>query len=201
MGYREEDGARPPPLLSEADTRLARSLKRRILLWTAISGAAVTGVLAVTAAVVLRPAHIRSLVVQGLTRHLNLDTSLEDVSISLFPTPTISGTRLELRLPHHPELPPFVTIEHFSVAAGLFSIIRKHVNTLHTDGLRIAVPPDGTRGGLPGGDEGPTADDTDAMSDVIVDHLISHDATLTFVPSKPADTPLEFALYSSRSTR
>jgi hypothetical protein len=170
-------------------------VRRRLFWWAFLPALATLAILAITSAVLLRPAHIKAMIVAGLTRHLNLDTSLDEVSLSLLPRPTITATRLVLRLPNRPDLPPFISIERLSVGADLFSVIRKHVNTVHADGLRISVPPSDDRGGLPGGSESGELDAIDTSTDIIVDHLVTHDAELTFVPRKATDTPLMFHLY------
>ena len=160
----------------------------RWLLWTAISLAAGMGVFAAATAWVLRPAHLRALVSDGLTRHLNLDASVTEISVSLFPRPRISGRGLIIRVPKRPDLPPFISIDRFHVDAGLVAVLRKHVGIVHADGLKISVPPSDSRNGLhrPGPAE-PT--------DVIVDHFVTHNAELTFVPRNPERTPLMFAIH------
>ncbi len=128
--------------------------------------------------------------VAGLTNHLDLDVSVESISVSFLPRPRITGANLTLRLPDHPELPPFIEIRRFWLDAGVFSILRKHVGTIHLDGLTIAVPPGNARRGLPGGGGG-----EGALSGVIVDHIVAHDAVLLFVPRKPGRTPLTFNIH------
>ena len=145
-------------------------------------------VLAAVTAWVLRPAHLRALVSDGLTRHLNLDATVTEISVSLVPRPRISGRGLIVRVPGRPDLPPFISIDRFHVDAGLFAVLRKHVGTVHADGVKISVPPSGSRGSLHTGD-------ADEPTGVIVDHFVTHNAELTFVPRNPARTPLMFAIH------
>ena len=70
-----------------------------------------------------------------------------------------------------------------------FSVARRHVDTLHVDGLRIQVPPGDARETLrTPGSAGLNP------SKVMVDRLITHDAELAFVPSKPEHRPHVFRI-------
>ena len=120
----------------------------RWLFWAGTSAILGIAVLAAVTAWVLRPAHLSALVSEGLTQHLNLDATVAEISVSLVPRPRISGRGLTIRVPGRPDLPPFISIDRFYVDAGLFSVLRKHVGTVHADGLKIAVPPSGSRGSL-----------------------------------------------------
>ena len=160
----------------------------RWLLWAGTSAILGIAVLAAVTAWVLRPAHLSALVSEGLTKHLNLDATVAEISVSLVPRPRISGRGLTIRVPGRPDLPPFISIDRFYVDAGLVSVLRKHVGTVHADGLKIAVPPSGSRGSLP-------TRSGDQSTGVIVDHFVTHDAELTFVRRNPERTPLMFAIH------
>jgi hypothetical protein len=173
--------------------RFPSSRVPRWLYWTTVIALLAALGLAVLAAWALRPERLTRLVSDGLTRHLNLDANVAEINISLLPKPRISGRDLTVRVPNRPDLPPFISITRFSVDAGLFAVLRKHVGTVHADGLKIAVPPSGSRGSLRGEDH---ADDgASDRPNIIVDHFITHDAELTFVPRNPDRTPLVFAIH------
>ncbi len=136
----------------------------------------------------LRPSHVKAIAERGLSEHLNLDARIEELSVNLLPRPNVTGGGLTLRVPNHPELPPFIRIERFTMNVGLFSMLRKHVDTVHADGLHIAVPPGDIKNELKQGGGG------GAMKDIIVDHFITHDAELLFVPKKSDHSPLVFTI-------
>lgn len=141
----------------------------------------------------LRPSHITALAEGELAQRLNMQVSIGEVSLHLLPRPSVEARDISLRLPNEPSLPPFVRIDHIQMNVGLLSMMRKHVATIHADGLRIAVPPEANRHELPGGQDVAGTGRT-SIADVIVDRLITHDAELRFVPAKADDTPLVFAI-------
>ena len=165
---------------------VSRLRARRIVLWTVAVGVAI--VLAFTGVTfwVLRPAWIAPRLTGILSSHLNLETTIDEVSVTLWPRPRISGAGLVMRVPGRPDLPPFIAIGHFWVDAGPLTVWKQRVGTVHLDGLKIAVPPSEVRSKLPGGDDSVGKDVT--ASKIIVDHLVTHDAELLFVPRR-ADRP------------
>ncbi|MEO8482147.1 MAG: AsmA-like C-terminal region-containing protein [Acidobacteriota bacterium] len=136
----------------------------------------------------LRPAHVRAIAEKGLAEHLNLDAQIEELHVTLLPRPNVSGGGLTLRVPNHPELPPFIRVDRFTMDVGLFSMLRRHVETVHADGLHIAVPPGDIKNELNRGGGG------GGMRDIIIDHFITHNAELLFVPKKADHPPLTFAI-------
>jgi hypothetical protein len=136
----------------------------------------------------LRPSHLKRLAEEDLAERLNLEVTVEQVSIRFLPRPEIRGTGLVLRIPERPDLPPFIAIDHFSAEIGPFSLVRKQIDTVHVGGLKIAVPPSGSRGAL-------DRDLGDGEPRVIVKHLVTHDGELKFVPRRAEDRPLIFTLH------
>jgi hypothetical protein len=179
-----------------------RLLSRRLFLWIAATSVAIVIALAAATAWMLRPASLTPRITALLTSRLNLDTTIDHVSIGVWPRPRISGSGLRMRVPGRPELPPFISIEHFWVDAGPLTLWRRRVDTVHLDGLKIAVPPSGARSQLPGagatGQAAPGAGTARPESQVIVDHLVTHDAELLFVPRRPDRPPLTFRIHEMR---
>jgi hypothetical protein len=167
------------------------SRRRRIVVWIAAASLAVLVGLALAAAWVMRPASLKRLVEQGLSSQLNLDTSVEDISVQFLPRPRVSGRALTLRVRGRPDIPPFISIRSFWVDVGLVSIMRRHVDTLHVDGLEITVPP--RQDGTPAED---AAFAGHKDHGVIVDHLVAHDAKLSFVATRPDRRPLQFHIHA-----
>jgi hypothetical protein len=140
----------------------------------------------------LRPDRLGPYLTAELSARLNLETSIDHISLTLWPRPRISGSGLRFRVPGRPELPPFIAIDRFYVDAGPFTIWKRRVGTVHIDGLKIAVPPSGSRPDLPGGAApGPPTGE----SRVIVEHLVTHDAVLLFIPRRADREPLTFKIH------
>ena len=166
-------------------------IARRIALWIAAIGIAFVLVLTAATAWMLRPSWIAPRLTGILSSHLNLETTIDEVSVTLWPRPWISGAGLVMRVPGRPDLPPFIAIGHFWVDAGPLTIWKRRVGTVHLDGLKVAVPPSDARSNLP---DGPPVQSS-LSAKVIVDHLITHDAELRFVPRRPDKLPLTFKIH------
>jgi AsmA-like protein len=172
------------------------SRKKRILIWAAAAAGIVGATIVVVASLMLRPAYLKRQLVASLSEHLNLDVNVGDISLQFVPRLSVSGTDLTLRLPNRPDLPPFISIAHFHVNVGLLSAMRKHVDTVHVGGLKIAVPPKEALNSLP-----PAApSDDEEPTKVIVDHLVAHDAELMFVPRQKGRPALTFRIYDLEVT-
>ena len=181
---------------------------RRRITWKAATLVALFVVTATFAlsAWTLRPARLKPVITDALGRHLGLDATLDRMSLTWLPRPRLNGSGLTLRVPGRPDLPPFITIETFSVDVGLFSALRKHVRTVHLDGLSIVVPPSGSRGGLPGrrdskdgADNGasaePGGDADSSRTKVIIDQLDARNTRLTLLRREPDKPPLVFDIH------
>src|SRR5262245_46666470 len=123
------------------------------------------GVILVLWLVQWRSDSLKDRIVRTLSARFNADVALGDLSISLLPRARVTGANLRLTVRDRPDLPPFIAIEHFWMDIGPFSIIRRHVNTVHVDGLTITVPPKDARRTLGGGtnDKAPAEQDDDAI--------------------------------------
>ena len=156
-------------------------MRRKILIWGVVPALGVFAALATTGFLLLRPAHLRTMVQRGLAEHLNLDVEIGEFELAFWPRPRVFGSHIAFRIPDRPGLPPIITVDHFFVDVGPMSALRKHVETLHLGGLRIVVPPPNARGDL----TGPNATE-DSRSKIIIDRIETHDAELTFAPRRPA---------------
>jgi hypothetical protein len=164
-------------------------MKKRWVKWTLGLAAAVFLALIAVFSWLVRPAHITRMAESGLAEHLKLDATIENIEVQLLPRPAVRGTGLSLRIPNRPDLPPFIAIDEFSMNIGLFSLMRKHVDTVYARGLRIAVPPGDVRDELPKREKG-----SEPM-EVIIDHFITEDGSLEFVRRDKDKKPLIFGLH------
>lgn len=168
------------------------SFSRRIVLWILAIGVAGTVAIVAATAWMLRPEFLGPRITAELTARLNLETSIEHISVTLWPRPRISGTGLRFRVPGKPELPPFIEIDRFRIDAGPYNIWKRRVGTVHIDGLKISVPPSDVRPDLP---ETTAPSEPTSESRVIVEHLVTHDAVLQFIPRHADRQPLTFKIH------
>jgi hypothetical protein len=172
-------------------------MRRRLVLFVLVAATVAAGVLSALIAWQLRPNTLRDRLTSTLSSRLNVDASVENLQVVFAPWLRVSGAGLTLRVRNRPDLPPFVSIAHFSVDLGVISIVRRHVDTVHVDGLTIRVPPSEARDSLGGGpDNGPPSAIAQVISPskVIIEHLITHDAMLSFVSRTEENRPLDFLI-------
>jgi AsmA-like C-terminal region len=162
-------------------------VRRRILIGALAGVGALLAALAVISAYLLNPARLEGAAAGALSQRLHLDVTVGTVSLHVFPRPRVEGDNVRVRIPGRPDLPPFVSIDHFSMGVGLLSALRRHVARVQVDGLKIAVPPATARQDLPATPRG--------AAGVVVDHLVTHDAELRILPRTPGSTPLTFAIH------
>ncbi len=168
---------------------------KKWLLWAVVGGAAFLLVLSAIALWLLRPESLKARTQEVLARELKLDVTIESLSVSFVPRPRVDGTGLVFRVPGQPDLPPFVSVDHFWMDVGLYSALRKHIDTVHLGGMKIVVPAGDAKKGLPHAESSGGGDSGSGKSRVVVNHLETHDAELTILRSKATDTPLVFKIH------
>src|SRR5205823_3728233 len=174
---------------------IVREMRWRVVIWLGLAALIAFAGMVWLALAQLRPEPLRTRVTNALATRLNADVAIESLEVTLLPRLRLTGGGVTLRVRNHTELPPFVAIDRFSMDLGLFSMFRRHVDTLHVDGLKIQVPPGDARKGFGGST---TAADESLLnpSKVIIEHLVTHNAELAFVSSNPAHRPIVFVIES-----
>jgi hypothetical protein len=167
--------------------------------WVARGAFAALAVVLALFAIAARALHGGSLttrVTEAMSSALNCDVSMDPLKVQLVPSIRVSGAHLEIRLRNRPDLPPFVQVDQFDVDLGLLSIVRRHVDEIHLDGLHVNVPPRvvatlAAATATPGG--APASADRRLFS---VDHIVTHDAIVNFVAKKAGGRPLTFDVHN-----
>jgi hypothetical protein len=166
--------------------------------WLVLGAALVLAValaLFAVAARVLRGGSLTQRVTASLEAALNCDVSMDPLTVRMFPRIKVSGTNLTIRLKQRPDLPAFMTIDQFDVNLGLLSVIRRHVEEVHLDGLHVNVPPrlsDAMASTLDAAASAPTG----RHSLFRVDRIVTHNALLNFVAKKAVGRPLMFEVHN-----
>jgi hypothetical protein len=147
----------------------------------------------------VRPERLKARFEDVVSSRLQLSATIQDLKVVFYPRAGVEGRGLELRIPDRPDLPPFVAIDHFAITAPALRLVKQlsasHVDLVRVDGLRITIPPPGARGELL--HHGSSWEGT---SRVIVDKLVTRDATLTILRARPNQRPLVFDIHELEMT-
>jgi hypothetical protein len=194
--------------MPEAGTRHARlctvkHVKRWIWVSTSlIAGAIILAVLFV-AAVPLSSDTLRHRMIDSLSKRLDADVELGDLSLRAFPRLRVEGANLAIRKRGRADIPPLISIKTFHADANLLGLMRKHVSHVQLDGLDIQIAP---------GDRDNNGDDDDKRDGkskpepqaehiedgVIIDTLDADDAKLVIIPRKQDKAPRVWAIHTLR---
>ena len=155
---------------------------------------AVTLALFAVAAKTLRGGSLTERVSAALASALNCDVTMDPLTVQLLPRIKVNGTNLAIRIKGRPELPPFVQVDQFDVNLGLLSVVRKHIEEVHLDGLHINVPPKLAATMAASNAATPPSDQPKSL--FRVDHIITHDAVVNFVAKKTGGRPLMFNVHN-----
>lgn len=149
-------------------------------------------ILIIAARIASRAPIVREKLVDALSDQLDADVQLQSLNVRFFPILRMHGDGLTLRLKHQRQAAPFLQVDHFEVAGGLFGMLhRQHrFSFVELRGLRITVPPKKAH------DRSSVAQTGSAMAGpVLIDHLVSDNAELVFVPDDPRKHPKTFAIH------
>lgn len=172
-------------------------ITRKWLVLGVSAALAVTLALFAIAARALNGGSLTERVSAALSDALNCDVSMDPLTVKMLPRPSVSGTNLKIRLRGRPELPPFVEVAQFDVKLGLLSVIRRHIEDVHLDGLRMNVPPR-LAATMAAAQSAATAAGIPAQGKDLfrVDHIITHDAVVNFVAKNASGRPLMFDVHN-----
>lgn len=160
--------------------------------WGIVIAAGVLVVLIIVARVASRAPIVREKLVDALSDQLDADVQLQSLNVRFFPNLRIHGDGLTLRLKHQLQSSPFLQVDHFEVVGGIFGMLhRQHrFSFVELRGLRITIPPKKAH------DRNEAAQTGLAMGGpVLIDHLVSDNAELVFIPDDPHKHTKTFAVH------
>jgi hypothetical protein len=196
-------------------------MKLKVAAWVAAALVGTLVVLTIAAAAGSRTEPLRKLVVATLEDRLDSNVELKAFSVDLFPTVTVRGSGLTIRLRTVADstVPPLIQIESFTVHCGILDLLRRPRRFKHVklEKLVVNIPPGGFRRGVspsvsraPVGSSAPVAagfsqqvsSDPVASglsrkeSPIIVDELVADGALLRIIPRREGKQPKEFAIHA-----
>jgi len=164
----------------------------RFARWALIVGVGLLLALLIVAALGSRSPVLRQKLVQTLQDKLDADVELQDIHAMAFPSLTITGEGLRVRLKGQRESAPLFEVRHFEVTAGLMGMFHRprRFHFVRLEGLRITIPPRAS----PDRDSEKQAR-ANVSGPVIIEQLESKDAELVIVPGNPDKSPRVFAIH------
>src|SRR6478672_9465331 len=179
---------------------LSRAGKVAIMIGIVLVVLAVAVVLTVLMLPPLSQEKARERLVAALSERLNAEVELKELRLQVLPTIRAEGRGLTIRQRGRTNVPPLITIPHFSAEGSLTSFLHRHVSRVDIEGLDIQIPPDRNKdAGESSGSKQTREDEEPAQPDlahsVIVDDLYSMGARLTIIPSEEGKDPKVWAIH------
>src|SRR5207244_1972293 len=123
----------------------------------------------------------RNKVIAVLATKFDADVELRGLRLRVLPTLHAEGDGLVIRHKGRRDVPPLISVGHFSADSSVLNLYRKHLSTVRLEGLDIEIPPDHKPGHREGvattGDAG-----RGAVRAYVIDELQSVDGRLAIIP-------------------
>lgn len=151
----------------------------------------------------------RQRVIAALAERLDAQVELKELHLRTWPSLRAEGRGLTIRHRGRTDVPPLISIAHFSADAGLLTFVyHRHISRLTIEGLDIQIPPDHNkdkgddkRAGSPGASMPRQPEPAGSLArTLVVDHLYSMGARLTIIPSETGKTPRVWDIHDLHMT-
>ena len=148
----------------------------------------------------------RARLVATLAEQFDAEVTLDDLRVQVFPGLRAEGRGLTVRHHGRQDVPPLLSIAHFSAEGSIAQLLHKHVSRLDLDGLDIEIPPDHDVQIPPDRDTETPADRTPAPTarqvpqGLVVDQLFSNSARLAINPREKDKDPKVWNIHTLKMT-
>ena len=186
---------------------LTRARKLVIFVLVLLIAFAVTIAIAFVAVAPLSEETARQRVIATLAERLDAQVELKELHLQTWPSLRAEGRGLTIRHHGRTDVPPLISIAHFSADAAILTFFyHRHISRLTIEGLDIQIPPDHNKD--KGDDDertGPPSirqpDRAESMArTIVVDHLYSMGARLTIIPSEAHKPPRVWDIHDLHMT-
>jgi hypothetical protein len=189
---------------------MALSRARRIAI--GVAAALMTCAVAIVVGVMLLvPASsekARERLVAALANRLDAEVELQELRVHTLPSLRAEGRGLTIRHRGRRDVPPLISIAHFSAEGGVMGLLRKHISRVDIEGLDIQIPPDRNHDGedkeSAAGEAHhkprPGREQDDAARTFVVDRLSATAARLTIIPGEAGKPPKVWDIHDLRMT-
>ena len=139
--------------------------------------------------------HVRDRAVAALNENFESQVALDELQVSIFPRPEVSGAGLALRHRGRTDVPPLITIDSFFANAGMWGLLRDplHLREINLEGLDIHVPVGGI--GIESGDRGDHQPHAERRPPILIDSIVSRAARLEIASGRPGRLPRVFDIH------
>jgi hypothetical protein len=180
-----------------------KHVKRWIWVSSSLVAAGIILTVLFVAAVPLSSDTLRRRMIETLSKRLDADVALGDLSLRAFPALRVDGADLVIRKKGRTDVPPLISVKTFHADANLMGLLRKHVSHVQLDGLEISIPPgdrdDDKDDRVKAGEDGQTAAPAEGIEKgVVINTLDADDAKLVIIPRKKDKTPKVWAIHTLR---
>ena len=177
---------------------LLDGMKRRYRIILAIVAVAIVALaIGVASTVPVSSEAAREKVIAVLAQKFDADVELGSLRLRVLPTLHAEGDDLVIRHKGRRDVPPLITVRHFSADSSALSLYRKHLSTVRLEGLDIQIPPDHKRDRREGvattGEVGRAA-----VRAFVIDHLQSVGGRLVILRSQPEKPPRVWDIHRLR---
>jgi hypothetical protein len=171
--------------------------------------ATVTVALFVAVAVAVPPTGdaARSRLLALLANHFDSEVDLQEFRLTVFPRLRAEGRGLTIRHRGRRDVPPLISVQHFSAEGSIPALLRRHITQVQITGLDIEIPPDRSENSAnaPGAshpDGRFTSGDPkgDAVKTFVIDDLRATEARLAIIPGSSGEDPKVWAIHDLRMT-
>jgi hypothetical protein len=154
-----------------------------------ISLIVIVAVVLIVSGIHLSNPYLRKKAVEMLGQKFHASVELQDFHVYLFPGARIEGSGLLLRHDGRTDVPPLISIAHFSAEAGITGLLWKpwKIQQVKLKGLVIQIPPPAER----------TKQDWSKARNlpILIHEIVSDDAELRLLPKSANKDPHVFAIH------
>jgi hypothetical protein len=164
----------------------------------ALIAAAVAGVMLL---VPVSSEKARERFVTVLADRLDAEVELQEMRVHMLPSLRAEGRGLTIRHRGRRDVPPLISIAHFSAESGVMSLLRRHISRVDIDGLDIQIPPDRNRddsGAVTATGRKEPGAPADVARTFVVERLFSTAGRLTIIPREAGKAPKVWDIHDLR---
>lgn len=161
----------------------------------------------------------RARVVAVLEDRFDSEVELHDLRLRFLPRLRAEGHGLTIRHKGRRDVPPLISVAHFSAEASISHVLRRHLTLLTVDGLDIEIPPDRNRdsgdsdtephrnrplrqqreaAGAEGNEAESSTTNNDRSRTFVIDEMISNDSRLVIIPKEQDKPSKVWAIHALR---